>query len=197
MTLWDEIYEKLFSSKTKQIAHKENFSQTENDEASIIDWLNSLQGIELMDLVHKNYHFKKATINARPQVQIMNSPYANGFVVYFDEPFTEKSFSNLFFAFGQRIVDLGYEKISLDRRMREINQQVKITEKQYFKPPIQKENVGQKIEQLFGNVSVEKVSFDNKPSYITVLVTIYSDRLYQDAGSFDQFVELIFKPLYG
>jgi len=196
MNLWDNIYEKLFSAKTKSISHKENFSQSETDEANISEWLNSEQGIELMDLVHKNYHFKKATINASPQVQIMNSSYANGFVVYFDEPFTEKSFSNLFFAFGQRIVDLGYEKISLDRRMREINEQVKITEKQYFKPPFQKENVGQKFEQLYGNVSVEKVLFDNKPSYITVLVTIYSDRLYKDAGSFDQFIESIFKPLY-
>jgi len=196
MALWDDIYEKLFASKEKNISHKENFSQTETDEASITDWLDSSQGIELMNLVHKNYHFKKATINASPTVQIMNSPYANGFVVYFGAPFTEKTFSNLFFAFGQRIVDLGYEKISLDRRMREINQQVKTTEKQYFKPPFQKENVGQKIEQLYGNVSVEKVLFDNKPSYITVLVTIYSDRLYQDAGSFDQFVELLFNPLY-
>jgi hypothetical protein len=197
MAIWDDIYEKLFASKGRQISHKENFVRTETDEANITDWLDSAQGIELMNLVHKNYHFKKATINASPAVQIMNSPYANGFVVYFGEPFTEKTFSNLFFAFGQRIVDLGYQKISLDRRMREINQQVKITEKQYFKPPFQKENIGQKIEQLFGNVSVEKVLFDNKPSYITVLVTIYSDRLYQDAGSFDQFVELLFKPLYG
>jgi len=197
MAIWDEIYEKLFASKGRQISHKENFTQTETDEANITEWLDSSQGVDLMNLVHKNYHFKKATINASPAVQIMNSPYANGFVVYFGEPFTEKSFSNLFFAFGQRIVDLGYQKISLDRRMREINQQVKITEKQYFKPPFATGNEGEKIDQLFGNVSVEKVLFDNKPSYITVLVTIYSDRLYRDAGSFDQFVELIFKPLYG
>ena len=193
MKLWDDLYEKLFASKSKEISHKENFTHTQIDEANISAWMDGPQGKELLDLVYKNYHFKKATINARPQVQIMNSPYANGFVVYFDDPFDKDSFSKLFFAFGQRIEALGYEKISLDRRMREINQQVKITEKQYFKPPFQKQNVGQKIEQLFGNISVEKVLFDNKPSYITVLVTVYSDRLYQDAGSFDEFIEQVFR----
>ncbi|KEO75121.1 hypothetical protein [Anditalea andensis] len=197
MTYWDDIYNKLFGHKNRHISHKENFSQTDDNDANVKAWLSSPQGVEYLELVYKNYHFKKANINASPRVQIMNTPYANGFVVYFNHPFTEKSFSNLFFALGFRILDLGYQKISLDRRMQEINEQVKTTEKQYFKPPFNKKEENDKIDQLYGNISVENVYFDNKPSYITVLVTVYSDRLYQKAKSFDELIELIFNPLYG
>ncbi|WP_235114687.1 hypothetical protein [Cyclobacterium qasimii] len=81
----------------------------------------------------------------------------------------------------------------MDRKIDEINDQVRTTEKLYFKPLISVDDLSDKINQLFGNVSIEKISLDNKPNYLKVLVTLYSDRQYHEAKSFDQFMDKLFK----
>ena len=156
-------------------------------------WIKSEGSSQLFSLIYKNYHFKRAGIDAHPQVHILDSPYANGIALTYEEPFDLKSFTRLFLGFSQRILALGYEQVSLDRKFEEINDQVKVTEKFYFKPPMQLPVKGELISQLYGNVALEKVSIDNKPSFIKLLATVYSDRLYQDAKPFDQLMDRIFE----
>jgi hypothetical protein len=189
----DDVFGKLFPKKSQPINIKENFRQSQIDQDEIESWIISEEGISLTELIAKNYHFKKSGINTRPEVHILNSPYANGFAVSYDTPFDEKTFSHIFFAFGRRMLDLGYRRVSLDRKIEEINEDVKTTEKQYFKPPLSNADFSQKIDQLFGNVSIEKVSINDKPSFIKVLVTVYSDYMYQNARAFDQFIEELFE----
>ncbi|MFD2202085.1 hypothetical protein [Shivajiella indica] len=189
----DDVLGKLFPKKTNPIQVKENFKQTEIEQEAVDSWMVSKDGLSLLALVAKNYHFKKSGINSHPEVHILNSPYANGFAVSYDIPFDEKTFSHIFFAFGRRMLDLGYRRVSLDRKIEEINEDVKTTEKQYFKPPLSNAGFSQKIDQLFGNVSIEKVSINDKPSFIKVLVTVYSDHMYQKALNFDQFIEELFE----
>lgn len=189
----EDIFSKLFPRKSLPISHKENFSQSTADMEALDNWIKTDDAKELLGLISKNYHFKKSGIQAQPEIHILNSPYANGFAVSFQNPLTSKTFSQLFFAFGLRMLDLGYHRVSLDRKMEEINDQVKTTEKQYFKPPLSSADFSQKINQLYGNVSIEKVSIDDKPSFLKVLVTVYSDHLYQKAQPFDEFIEALFQ----
>jgi len=196
MKFWDDLMGKLFGNKVGNVTHKENFVQKPEDASKIAEWIAG-EGGETLDLIYKNFHLEKAGVNVMPSIKLYNTRYANGFAIFFQPPLTKDLFSKIFFAFGQRIVDLGYEKVSLDRKIQELGQQVKTIEKQYFKPPIRPADFGQKIDQLYGNVSVEKVLFDNEPSYITVLVTVYSDHLYQDAKPFDQFIEQLFNHSHG
>lgn len=190
----DDLFKKVFKPSDKSpMRLKENFVIKEIEQTDLDLWLESEESAQLFALVYKNYHFKRTGINGRPQVHIFDSPYANGFAVTYENPFNAKSFSRLFLAFSQRLLALGYEQVSLDRKFEEINDQVKVTEKFYFKPPIQLPAEGELISQLYGNVSLEKVNVDNEPSYIKLLATVYSDRLYQDAKSFDQLMDGIFE----
>lgn len=189
----DDVLGKLFPKKDKNLNIKENFVQTEENKETVEKWMESPEGKNTMALISKNYHFKTSGMNNTPEVHILNSPYANGFAVSFDAPLTEKTFSNLFFAFGRRIVDLGYTRVSLDRKIEDVNDKVRTTEKQYFKPPLSAADFSKKISQLYGNVSVEKVSINDEPSYLKVLVTVYSDHLYQDAFPFEEFIDHLFQ----
>jgi hypothetical protein len=189
----EDIIGKLFPKKTSPMNVKENFSQSEEEKEKVESWMESEEGMAAMKLINKNYHFKKSGMNGSPEVHILNSPYANGFAVSFEKPLDEKTFSNLFFAFGRRMLDLGYHRVSLDRKMEEIQENVRTTEKQYFKPPLSSTDFSQKIDQIFGNVSIEKVNINDKPSFLKVLVTVYSDHLYQDAKPFDQFIDELFQ----
>jgi hypothetical protein len=188
----DDLFDKLLPKKNTPIHHKENFKQTVSEKEQVANWVLSDEGKKWIDLIQKNYYFKKSGINHAPEVHILNSPYANGFAVSYEEPFDQKSFNGLFFAFGQRVLDLGYQQVSLDRKIEEINQNVRTTEKQYFKPPIANIEPLEKIDQLYGNISIEKVIIDDKPSFLKILVTVYSDHLYQKAKPFDEFIDLIF-----
>jgi hypothetical protein len=94
---------------------------------------------------------------------------------------------------SRRVLALGYQQVSLDRKLEEINEQVKQTEKFYFKPPLQMPQEGEPITQLYGNISLEKVSINNTPSYIKLLAAIYSDRNYQDAKPFDELMDKLFE----
>lgn len=191
---FDDLYKKVFStSESSPLKVKENFTIKEADQTDLDAWIDSEEAEQLFGLVYKNYHFKRTQINGHPQVHVLESPYANGFAVTYEEPFDLKSFSRLFLAFSRRVLALGYQQVSLDRKFEEINEQVKVTEKFYFKPPLQLPVEGELISQLYGNVALEKVSVNNKPSYIKLLATVYSDRLYQDAKPFDLLMDRLFE----
>jgi hypothetical protein len=191
---FDELFKKVFKSSEKTPMNvKENVVIKEAERADLVSWLDTQESEELFSVIYKNYHFKRAGIDSHPQVHIFDSPYANGFALTYDAPFDLKSFSRIFLAFSQRILALGYMQVSLDRKFEEIDDQVKVTEKFYFKPPMRVPGKGELISQLYGNVTLEKVSIDNKPNFIKLLATVYSDRLYQDAKPFDQLMDRIFE----
>lgn len=154
--------------------------------------MDSSEGRGVMKMIYDNYHLKIAGINKKPEVHVLQTPYANGFAVTFQDPMTASDFSNLFVGWGQGMADLGYRKVSLDRKIEETNQQVKVTEKFYFKPPLSAADLSQKIDQLFGNISIEKIYINNTPSYLKVLATVYADRLYHEAAPFDRFMDQLF-----
>lgn len=189
----EDLFGKVFKGSDKvPVNHKENFTIKDQDWKELKNWEETEEANDLMALIFKNIHLKKAGIAGKPQTHLFESRYANGFAITYDEPLDSKSFSNLFLAFSQRVIDLGYKQISLDRKLEEINQQVKVTEKFYFKPPLQKPTENELISQLYGNISLEKITIDNQPSYLKFLATVYSDRLFQNAKPFDQLLDRLF-----
>ncbi|HLT08140.1 MAG TPA: hypothetical protein VK014_11470 [Cyclobacteriaceae bacterium] len=191
MTDINDMLNRLFGGDQPVLNHKENIRYPEEAHEQIIKWMASADGKQIFREIRLAYHLKNAGLEERPEIYLLNSPYANGFALAYNEMVTEKTFSNLFFAFGARMLDLGYYRVSLDRTIREEGDGVKISEKQYFKPLVHTDT-DQKVDQLFGNVSIEKELIDNRPRYLKVLVTVYSDQHYQDACSFAEFMEELF-----
>src|SRR5690606_13105435 len=116
MTFINDIIKRLFPDQKANISHKENIAQSVEEEQNIKEWMHSEVGKNSFGKIYKNYHLKKAGIKDNPEVHILSTPYANGFAITFESPITEEIFSNLFFAFGNRMLDLGYYRVSLDRR---------------------------------------------------------------------------------
>lgn len=195
----DDLFKKIFpNSDQNPISLKENIILKPNELALAEDWAQTEEGIALFAKIYKNYHFKQAGINDRPQVHLFDSSYARGFAITFEEPLTEKTFDKIFLAFAHRVLALGYNQVSLDRKMEEVNEQVKIIEKFYFKPPLRIPDLNELIAQLYGNIVLEKVSVNNQTSYLKFLATFYSDRLYQDPMPFDQLLDRLFDaPTHG
>lgn len=190
----DDLFNKVFKSSEKTpMTHKENIVHKEMEIEDARKWINSKEGQELIARIAKSYHFKTIQIEEHPQIHILDSKYARGFAITYDDPLDEQTFSLLFLAFAQRVLALGYRQVSLDRKMEEINEQVKVTDKYYFKPPLKALGKNELISQLFGNIAIEKITVNNQPNYLKVLATFYSDRLYQDPEPFDQFLDHLFE----
>lgn len=191
---FDDLYQKVFKSFEKtSLNHKENFELKVGENEHARAWAQSAEGELLLEKIYKNHAFKKLQLNERPEVHILDSKYARGFAITYDEPLTPETFSLLFLAFAQRVLALGYAQVSLDRKLEEINEQVRSTEKFYFKPPLQIPEENILISQLYGNVAIEKITLNNQPSYLKVLATFYSDRLYEDPMPFDEFMDRLFE----
>ena len=104
---FDELFNKVFKPSEKSpMRVKENFVINEIDQTDLDSWMESEESERFFALIYKNYHFKRTGINDHPQVHILDSPYANGFAVTYEDPFDMKSFSRLFLAFGRR--NLGF-----------------------------------------------------------------------------------------
>lgn len=191
---FDQVWQKLFLSKeTVPLQMKENFTLKDKEVQELEDWIHSEAAISLFSLIYRNYHYKRTQINESPEVHLFTSSYANGFAISYEAPLDLSSFSLLFLGLSRRVLALGYQQVSLDRKLEEINEQVKQTEKFYFKPPLQMPQEGEPITQLYGNISLEKVSINNTPSYIKLLAAIYSDRNYQEAKPFDELMDKLFE----
>jgi hypothetical protein len=107
-SFFDDFFKKVFKpSGEAPLRVKENFTVKEAERSDLDAWLQLEESEQLLSLIYKNYHFKRSGIDAQPQVFIFESPYANGFAVTYDEPFDLQSFSRIFLAFSQRIIDLG------------------------------------------------------------------------------------------
>jgi hypothetical protein len=189
----NDLFSKVFKNEGRiPVNHKENYLVKDSEAFQAEQWAGSPEGLELMGKVYTNYHLKRIQIEEAPQVHVLESKYAYGFAVTYDEPLTKETFSNLFLTLGKRVLALGYFQVSLDRKIEEVNEEVKTTEKFYFKPPIQNPLSDELLTQLYGNISIEKISINNQPNYLKVLATYYSDRLYQDPKPFDQFLDQLF-----
>lgn len=175
------------------MSHKENILLKAQDIEQANVWMNSSKGREIVAQISRSYHFKTIQIEESPQIHILDSKYARGFAITYDDPLDEQTFFLLFLTFAQRVLALGYRKVSLDRKMEEINEQVKVTDKFYFKPPLNELAENELNSQLYGNISIEKISVDNQPNYLKILATFYSDRLYHDPKPFDQFLDHLFE----
>jgi hypothetical protein len=190
-----DLLKKIFPSSTSNqaLSVKENFSVKEKDLQDLETWNESEASKTLYDLVYRNYHYKRAQINESPEVHLFSSVYANGFALSYGPPLDPNSFSLLFLGLSRRIIALGYEQVSLDRKLEEVNEQVKETEKFYFKPPLQLPQEGELISQLYGNISLEKIRINQQASYFKLLASVYSDRLYYDAKPFDELMDRLFE----
>jgi hypothetical protein len=192
---FDDLLKKIFPNREGDppLSIKENFSLKEKDFQDLEEWNKSEESKALLALVYKNYHYKRAQINDTPEVHVFSSVYANGFALSFGPPLDSNSFSLLFLGLSRRIIALGHEQVSLDRKLEEVNEQVKETEKFYFKPPLQLPKEGELISQLYGNISLEKIRINQQPSYFKLLASVYSDRLYYDAKPFDDLMDRLFE----
>ena len=195
MTFFDKISRKLFpGDKPKPTVDvHEVLKRPERDQLAYEVWRDQPESSALVGEVAQAYYYKKTNISSELEVHLLNTAYANGFAVSYVPRVPTKEFQHLFEYFKDQVSSMGYRVVNADRRIKDKVTYVETIEKYYLKPPLHQGDIkAGSIDQLYGNVVVEHVLINNRPSYIKVQASIYSDRLYQDALHFDDFADRLF-----
>ena len=195
MTFFDKISRKLFpGDKPKPTVDvHEVLKRPERDQLAYEAWRDQPESGTLVGEVSQAYYYKKTNISSELEVHLLNTAYANGFAVSYVPRVPAKEFQHLFEYFKDQVSSMGYRVVNADRRIKDKVTYVETIEKYYLKPPLHQGDIkAGSIDQLYGNVVVEHVLINNRPSYIKVQASIYSDRLYQDALHFDDFADRLF-----
>ncbi|PIQ47026.1 MAG: hypothetical protein COW03_17035 [Cytophagales bacterium CG12_big_fil_rev_8_21_14_0_65_40_12] len=193
MSFFDDVFKKLFPERAvvgQELIH-EPLERTTQELESYNAWINSEEAGHLMSEVYNSYQLKKKGITAQLDVHLLESPYSNGFAISFNQEKTKEEFRNLFDFFKEKALDFNYKLAQKDRRIIDRETYEEVIEKWYLKPqaePLEKN----KFNQLYGNILIEYVLIDRKPSYIKLMANIYQDRMYSKALNFDELIEKLF-----
>ncbi len=185
----NELLNRLFPGQ-KKVAEREPLTRTDRDDKAYQKWEMNEASKELLSLIHKSYHFKKAGISAPLDMQIYEGDGSNGFAILAGMggleatqlPFVLRYFS-------ESVMRLGYKLAHSDREISEKDHFVETRERIYLKPPLSLE---QPMEQLYGNVLLELIYADRKAQYLKLMANTYTGHSYAPALAFDQLMELLF-----
>jgi len=193
MSFVEKWVKKLFPGQTKVPLLHETLQRSTKEQGQAKQWQGTMSARQLVQSIYQSYHYKKTGIKGTPEVHLFNSAYANGFAVTYAPEVGPKVFAWLLDYLKDEVLALGYRQANADRKVEDKGPYMQETQRYYLKPPVPI-NPETKIDQLYGNITLEYISIDDKPSYIKVMANIYSDRLFNNALPFEEFVERLLGP---
>lgn len=200
MSFFDKIIEQVFGkhqvdSNIPLIS--EEIKRSEAYKSAYFRWLNEGKYKWLLQKVYQGYELKKKGEVDDLQIHILSSSGANGFAVSYSLLMEEKDLQFLLDYLKERVLQLDYKSYSSDRRIFDRKEYVEAIEKHYLKPITTKvvpenahyhPNNKEIFDQIYGNIIIEYISIDDKPSFLRIMRHYYSDFLYMPARPFDELV---------
>lgn len=191
MAYFEDLYQRLFTKQQKQpqLSH-EVIRRSEKYTQHYRQWLESDQLKNYLDKYQKGYHYKKLKIQSSYDVHLFSSSMANGFALSYNSEIPPIEFQYLFDYLAERVLALKYKQANSDVMIVEKGEVIETKEKHYLKPV--SESGTPKVEQHYGNILIEYIRIDDRPSYIKVMASTYSDQLYAAPLDFDELLEYLF-----
>jgi len=191
MGFFEDVYNKLFSKSQSnaKILH-EVLERSDTFKSDYLKWMLESGLDDKLNSIRTSYELKKKGIEQNPIIHVLSSKYANGFAISFSDYFLKSDFAFLLEYFGKKTKELGYKLSNNDLTISDKGKYTQTIEKLYLKPIISAEPP---IDQKYGNILIENVLIDDKPSYLKLHASIYSDSLYKNALSFEDYLAHILK----
>ncbi|MEO9870061.1 hypothetical protein [Ekhidna sp.] len=192
MSYFDYIYQRLFG-KSSATPTKVFVNELIQRSQSFLDrfqaWKTSEYCEEFLNDVWQSYFWSKKGVDKDPQVILLESTYSNGFAINYESKYDKNNFHYLFDYLADRVKKLDYRLVLSRHTMQEKGDVVESKELHYLKPKL---GFVEPIDQKFGNVQIEYIEENDKPTRIKLIANSYPDRKYQDAANFEDLAQYIF-----
>ncbi len=194
MSYFDKLISKIFTGKTYpgSAAVHEVLNRTSREAQQYDAWKDTTAPHKLLQEVAQAYYYKRTNIRGSLDVHLFNTDYANGFAITYSPAISSQVFKHLFDYLKDKVLQMQYRLVNADRRIIDRENYVETIEKYYLKPAAEMQQTAP-IDQQYGNIVIEYILIDNQPSYIKLLASIYSDSLYKDALSYNEFMQKLFE----
>lgn len=190
MSFFEQIINKIFPQEKKNvILSNEVLKRSKQEFDSYEEWYASDVSEKILDKIFRAYHLKKTDIKDPIPIALFQSDKANGFAIANCNSLLDSDYKMLLEHFKKQVLSIGYRQSGSNRKVTAEQDRVITKEMYYMKPPIQMEPP---IDQKFGNVSLELILYDEKPHYLKIMASVYSDRLYSEPDDFSELVETLF-----
>ncbi len=193
MSFAENIIEKLFptSYSPNEPFVSEILERSKNDKVSYKKWLEDNKHKELSQVYSLSHFLKKKLITCSANVHIFNSRSANAFSISCCKNIDAKSFQHYFDYLKNRVLDEGYLLEQSDREIIDRMHYVETIDRHYLKFP-EVFTPGEKCNQLYGNIVIEHITVDDRPSYIKLMASYQMDSKYTKPISFDVLTQQLF-----
>lgn len=192
---WEQV-KALFTSAEEsspiQPAVHEVLVRTEEEKADYTHWKNTLVRRRLLDWLSNQFAIYQTLPNDTDEaIDFLNTPSMKGFVVHFNQTqYSRRDAIYLLDYLKERIKTLDYRLQLSDVRTYNRPNWVESVQKHYLKPRTNFEE-GVKIDQQYGNISIDLVLRNDQPHHLRFSATSYSDHLYEDATPFKELMKVL------
>jgi hypothetical protein len=155
-------------------------------------WKGSLPCRRLFNLLAEQYAIHQSNpTGVDAALTFLQTDSSNGFALHFDRlDFAKQDAPQLLDFLKEKTLALNYRPQLSNTRTWPEKDWVQTVQRHYLKPR-QTWVEGQKIDQRYGNVTIELVLRNDRPHLLTFRATSYSDRLYGKADDFHQLMQAL------
>lgn len=193
--IWEyirQIFREAEESSPSNPAIHEVIERTAEEKGRYEQWLNSLVKRRLTDWLDNQYAIYRVTPDDIDEaMDFLNTPSSKGFVIHFYKTnYNRQEVTHFFDFLKDQMKALDYKLQISDTRTYSRERWVETVERHYLKPRPQFEK-GKKIDQRFGNVTIELLLRDDRVYQLKLQATSYQDHLYSDAAEFRDLMQAI------
>lgn len=186
------LFQEAEESSPSNPAMHSVIERSEAEKESYGNWLRSLVKRRLVGWLSDQY----AIYRVLPQdideaLDFLNTPSSKGFVIHFYKTnYNRREVTHFFDYLKEQIRELNYKVQLSDSRTYNRQAWVETVERHYLKPRPNFEK-GKKIDQRFGNVTIELVLRDDQVHQLKLQATTYQDHMYDKAREFRDLMQAV------
>ena len=193
--LWKQ-FKNLFkeaeqSSPSNPLIH-EMIQRDEAEQKDYNFWKNTLIRRRLIDWLNDQY----AIYLVQPEdideaLDFLDTPSSKGFVIHFHRTrYSRRDVTHFFDYLKEKVLRLNYHTQISDTRTYNRPKWVETIERHYLKPKPDFESEG-KINQQFGNITIELQLRNDKVRHLKFQATVYKDHQFEDAKEFQELMQRV------
>lgn len=185
-------FRKAEKSSPSNPALHEVIKRSDEHRQKLQAWKHSLAQRRLTDWLWQQYAiWQTLPDDLDPAVDFLDTPSSKGFAIhFFQAEFPKEEAVLLFDYLKDKVLELPYRLTLADRRVYAVKSHMETVERYYLKPR-QQRTEEQRIDQGFGNVTIELVFRDDIPHQLRFQATSYNDRLYAPAAEFKSLFQML------
>ncbi len=193
--IWDffkDFFREAEQSSASRPILKECIERSPEALEAYENWKNTLACRRIIGFIAEGYAmYQSMPESVDRALTFLNTPSSKGFAIHLPHVDFAKEDARYFFdLLKEKVLTLNYRNQLSDTRSWSEKDWVQTVERHYLKPR-QNWEADKKINQQFGNITIEHILRNDSPHLLTFRATSYSDRLYADASDFHELMQAV------